>query len=213
MRFKLPILFVLVVYGIRGYAQRISLDTHAGYYQSRIVDHPNYDESLNKATIGLGACYHLNTYLAGVAELNYEQKGGEGTISMDNAYGYEVLSYSQTQQLFYVTLPLMIRGSIGNKKLRCFVNAGGYYGFLAGAWVNPQTQNESHKVVNKFNRNDLGLTGGLGLEYYFSAGWGISLEWRMNRGFVSIAKDENNQYNLSNGLMLGVRYVIEQTED
>lgn len=187
-------------------AQRWSMGLHGGYSAVLLKGHPVYNQSINAWGIGIGANYGISGLLSICAEVNYELKGAEGTVSYYNSNGDKVLDYTKKQELHYITLPVMVRFSAGVKNIKAFLNLGGYYGFLAGAWVNPQDRGVSHDVTPAFNRNDVGFAGGLGVSYQLGTHYTIGLEWRNNAGLTNVSKHMASQYNRSTIFEAGINY-------
>ena len=89
----------------------------------------------------------------------------------------------------YLLVPVLASFRFGGARLKGFANAGVYGGWWLscsqqGTEFNSfsgKTYDFSRKVAfntEKDNRLDLGLTGGLGLEYGFSRHWAVQLEAR-----------------------------------
>jgi opacity protein-like surface antigen len=187
-------------------AQQIGVSIHGGYNQTSISGNSIADKSINAWNAGVGGMYELNKHIGVLAELNYDLKGAQGLISKYNAYGNKILSYNQTLQLHYLTLPVMAQFLVGSDRFNVFVNAGVYNGYLARAWVNPQDKGISHDVTSDFKRNDFGLAGGVGIQFQLNNHYGISLEWRNQYGLTNISSIANNQYNRINSFQFGVNY-------
>ncbi len=189
-------------------AQQVYFGLHGAYTTNTISTQTVYSASHVGINMGAHVQYSFNDYFAAYTELNYEQKGAEGTISFLNSIGETTLSYNQTQYLNYATLPVLFRASMGNNKARVFANAGMYYGFLFNAWVNPQTISVDHDITANFNHNDFGLAYGIGLSYQLNKQYALCGEWRMNNGLVNISKTGNNQLNQSIVFQLGFNYLL-----
>jgi hypothetical protein len=185
-----------------------SVNIHGGYASINMVNHATYTQPDHAYSVGLGGTYTFKHHIAAVAEVNYELKGAQGSINYYNIVGDKVLSYNKQLQLHYVTVPVMARYSIGEKGIQAFVNAGMYYGYLAGAWVNPQTKGISHDVTADFKRIDFGLASGVGMLLHFNNMYSISLEWRNNYGLTNVGAQSTNQYNRTNLFQLAVQYHI-----
>lgn len=186
-----------------------SINMHGGYANTGILNHVTYNQPNSSYIMGLGGVYEFKNNIAVIAELNYEQKAAQGTINYYNLIGDKVLSYNKQLQLHYITVPVMARYSLGSKGIYAFVNAGLYYGLLAGAWVNPQDKGISHDVSADFKSNDMGLAGGLGMHFFMNNTFSISLEWRNHSGLSNISTLANNQYNRSNLFQLSVYYHLQ----
>jgi hypothetical protein len=110
----------------------------------------------------------------------------------------------------YLELPLMTNFSFGGKKLRGFLNTGGYVGFWAdsrrkgtalGASVNPfdlkyiQYEDFDEQVPwdeRRDNRLEAGLLAGIGVQYALSA-CTFYVEGRFNYGLTDMQKEYSLQ--------------------
>ena len=198
-------LSMLFFVGVVIQAQTILVGGNIGYTNSSVSNNAPYDKSNNDFKMGVNFQYELKPYFALVSELNYEEKGSNGNINYNNSNGDITLTYNKTQYLHYATLPVLFRLQYGNK-LKPFIDAGFYYGFLINAWENPQTIGINHTVTNNFSRSDAGICYGAGLIYQLNKQYTLSAEWRMNNGLVDISKTGNNTMNQSNIFQLSIHY-------
>lgn len=188
------------------------INIHGGYANTSVLNHETYNQPNNSYIVGLAGVYQFKNNIAVVAELNYERKAAQGTINYHNIIGDKVLSYNKQLQLHYITVPLMARYSLGSKGIYAFVDAGLYYGWLAGAWVNPQDIGISHDVSKDFKPNDIGFAGAFGMHFFINNTYSISLEWRNHSGLTNISTQANNQYNRSNLFQLSAYYHLQVEE-
>ena len=188
-------------------AQTIAIGGNCAYSNSSVSNNAPYTKSNNGFKMGVNLQYAFDAYFVLVSELNYEQKGSNGDINYTNTNGDITLTYNKTQYLHYATLPVLFRLQYGNK-LKPFIDAGFYYGFLVNAWENPQTVGIDHTVTSNFNRSDAGVCYGAGLTYLLNKQFTLSAEWRMNNGLMDISKNGNNARNQSNIFQLSVIYTL-----
>lgn len=99
----------------------------------------------------------------------------------------------------YLQLPVMARFSFGGKKVRGFLNAGVYGGYwLAGRYkgtvynrISQETEplDVAYEFQNEKDRRwDIGMAGGVGIEYLFHENWAMSLEGRCYYSLISTTK-------------------------
>ena len=145
-------------------------------------------------TLGLSGQYNFNEWLGVRADLNWTQKNHQQyrTGPMANT-NYDTWNG-------YLQLPVMASFSFGGEKVRGFLNLGGYGGYwlssrLKGHFLN-SFSDETSKVdeTAEFNderdqRLDCGLTGGIGVEYYFARHWAAQVETRLYYSTISTQKD------------------------
>jgi len=189
------------------YAQTLTVGGNVGYSNSLGTNNAPFTNSNNNFKMGINFQYAFVPNFVLVSELNYEQKGGNGDINYYNTLGDITLTYNKTQYLHYATLPVLFRLQYGNK-LKPFIDAGFYYGFLINAWENPQIIGINHTVTNNFSRSDAGICYGAGLTFQLNKQYTLSAEWRMNNGLMDISKTGNNSMNQSNIFQLSIHYFI-----
>jgi hypothetical protein len=149
-------------------------------------------------TVGIPVRYQFFDWFALQTAFQYVQKN-HGLDRTKNIHSEWTNSYLE--------LPLLTHFSFGGKKLRGFLNTGGYIGFWAdnhikgssmGLSVNPfndvlQDEYESYdeKVAwnsERDNRFEAGLLAGVGIQYAFST-CTIYAEGRFNYGLTDMQKD------------------------
>lgn len=201
------IAFLLVSWQ-QGYAQVLTMSLHGSISNVKLTNYV-LDQALIGWNAGIGGGYNLNKHFAIVSELNYESKGVKGELEYytENG-GDEIFSTEENLHLAYVTIPAMLRYTIGHKKIHGFANAGGYYGFLLDAWVNASEEAVSFNATSFHKRSDLGLAFGVGVSYDMNTKYSISLEWRNNYGFKDVSNYAGDQFNRSNLTMLAVYYQL-----
>ena len=138
--------------------------------------------------------YLTDHRLQGAAGLNF---GLTGQYDVTDWFGLRMdLTFTQNHyRNDYLLVPVLASFRFGGARLKGFVNAGVYGGWWLscsqqGSELNSfsgKTYEFSRKVdfnAEKDNRLDLGLAGGLGLEYGISRHWAVQLE---ARGYYSLA--------------------------
>jgi len=181
--------------GVEGGGSLISLRGNGFVVDKNVTD-------VGVAT-GFSLLYHLNDHFSLKTNLFYERKGNE------IKYFYHELPFTkndiyikdelETQfKLDYLTLPVLIRYSLGNQK-RFFVNAGGYVGYLLNAkgiskalpkvWSRKETD-----LTEKVSRLDFGFVVGIGGQINLTNTVMLSIELRNSLGLQNIGKEDNENY-------------------
>ncbi|MBC7456801.1 MAG: PorT family protein [Bdellovibrionaceae bacterium] len=133
---------------------------------------------------GLSAQYNWKT-VSLVTNVLLERKGSVIAMPLTDANGNQIGSYNLTNALDYITLPLMIRKSFGNK-IKFFANAGSYVAYLRAAeYRNSLVLIQSNKAF--FKKEDVGLCFGIGLSFPLSNSMGFTAEIRNNLGLINIS--------------------------
>ena len=106
----------------------------------------------------------------------------------------------QTTQNTYLQLPIMLRFSVGKKQFKVFANVGGFGGYLfhcklSGKIMNVFDMENSYSYKEKYEfdkrkdqRFELGLSAGLGLEYFLKKQCRFFIEARYYRGLTDLQK-------------------------
>lgn len=164
---------------------------------------------------GLAFQYNFTDLLSLRTNISFERKGwttkGEATDEMGNPIG-EMTFHTNFD---YLTLPLLVRLTFGNK-IRYFVNAGPYIGYLLKVTDVAETlgdypRSEYDNTAN-FKQHDFGLTTGLGMTYQLAEKLLLSAEIRNNLGLVNISalpvrNDKSIKTNSTN-FLIGIAYGI-----
>jgi hypothetical protein len=193
---------------------------------------------------GLSAAIGLNPRLSLVAELNYTSQGGLRTglqpITMELPPGLPLppgtvlyADFRNETVLDYIELPVMARLAFGDK-VRFFVNAGPYFGYLVRARaltqgtsavymdeagtqpviIPPDTEplfidlGAETDVKDSLKKTNIGLAGGGGLICPFGPG-DILLEARFQLGLTTIQKDvEASGKSQTGAIVISLGYML-----
>jgi hypothetical protein len=115
--------------------------------------------------------------------LSYDRKGmkvsGNGVMP-----GGVVINFSQQLDMQYLTVPLLFGGSIGNKKLKGFINTGPYASYLL------QTSN---LIIfdDQYETRIRAFGGGLNKKFDYGVSGGIGLSLLLNRITLSCELRDN----------------------
>lgn len=109
----------------------------------------------------------------------------------------------------YITLPFLVKASFG-KKVKFFINAGPYLGFLLARtkrFMTDQGTVTSKSDLSSFQRLDFGAAGGIGVAIPIKKVWMVHVEVRNYFGLQNMNESGNtNMYTNTTDLRLGVVY-------
>lgn len=189
------------------------LHTSTGYREN------TFYENGTGFTISVPIRYEFNNWIALQAEPGYIAKN----YSLTHNYMYENSLYNIYNNDWinrYIQLPVMAHFSVGGKKLRAFLNAGGFIGYQAGSKIkgsnylndrlyayNEKFEFDSHRD----NRLECGLLAGLGARYDKKQ-WSAFVEGRFCYGLSDLQKDYmlhkvpryNNTYVIQAGILFNL---------
>lgn len=142
-------------------------------------------------TGGLFAQYNLPKVLSLRTGAYFERKGSSSELQVTDDNGTTIGSVDGWSDFDYLTVPLMLRATFGDK-LRYFVNAGPYVGFL----LKQTTHTDSYGIMPEtnedntdlFEETETGMAFGLGLSYALKSKLTLSFEARNNLGLTDMSK-------------------------
>lgn len=153
---------------------------------------PNSNLSFNSTigfTVGTSIHYNLNKTFCLVSGVYFDRKGSFLRSQSSNASGNANSSPTINKNLDYLTIPMLLRASFGNKA-KFYINAGPYAGFLLSYTIVFRDGNKPSKSSNNLslmNRFDTGLTSGIGVMIPIKTKISFSAEIRNNLGLFNIA--------------------------
>ena len=114
-----------------------------------------------------------------------ERKGSTATMMLTDPYGIPIKELKIKTDLYYVTLPVLLRATFG-KKCSFFLNGGPYIGYLI---KQPTVEALSVTFGNTspFKKFDFGITTGLGFTIPVNPKTALSFEARHNLGLYNVA--------------------------
>ncbi len=135
--------------------------------------------------MGLSAAFSINKYLTVVLSpsyktLNYQYQSQFSWQDEENSLNYLEHTYHHEKVLHYISLPLLFRFSPMGRRLKPYVQFGGYYDRLldaqkhittegidqaSGGQVNFKENPQSTDISHLFIRSHAGLLGGGGASY------------------------------------------------
>lgn len=153
-------------------------------------------------------------------EINYERKGG---AQDDYIWGQNVPSTARTivkEYDDYLTVPVMVKFILSNKKTKFFINTGVYAGYFVNVqWELMESEYNGHLEgrykpnSNYLNLVDVGLITGLGWNFPIKEHFQFSTEIRNNLGLAGSGKGEifsnSNIKHESLALLFGMAYKLK----
>lgn len=177
----------------------------------------DYAENFRSKTglaAGITYQYAFNTTFALHTGLMYESKGVTSRMTLD-PFDIDVRTRSNFS---YLAAPVLFRAHLlPEKKLRPFINAGPYFGFLMRQMNVTRSDNngnidvERENNTDSFNAFDIGLSGGVGLDFLITSNMHLDFEVRNNLGFYNISESDNSDFRLKNNslnFMVGMLFSI-----
>jgi hypothetical protein len=156
---------------------------------------------------GISFQYNFGKRVALRTNIAYERKGGANYGGFTDNYGATIGNSSLNYIFDYLTLPVLVRFSFGNK-VKYFINGGPYLGYLLSQTF--VIKGDNFKTVNidntsNYNSLDAGISLGTGLQYPIHEKLYFSSEIRGNLGLLSTLPRGDIKVNSVN-LLLGIAY-------
>jgi Outer membrane protein beta-barrel domain len=152
-------------------------------------------------SVGLVYQYAINPTFALHTGLLFESKGVSSLTILD-PFDIEVRTRSNFN---YLTLPVLLRAHLmPAKKLRPYINVGPYFGFLVRQTNVVRTENGDNYDVERSNNTDdfrgfdIGISGGVGIDYLITNDIHLDFEIRDNLGLYNINESNNDNFRLNN---------------
>jgi hypothetical protein len=174
-----------------------------------VKNYPYLEDNIKPAIFGsAGFIFQFNTkkILSFKTGFSFQRKGFQTSdfIFTDNSGNY--IGKGKSISTFdYITLPLLVKASFG-KKVKFFVNAGPYGGFLLAQTDHFKLSGHDDYVTkNDFkytNRWDFGFAGGIGVAIPIKEFFQISVEVRNYSGILNINKANVDMQVSGNGSKL-----------
>lgn len=207
--------------GVEGGFNRNYLQTTTGYRAFTRY------EDVNGFSVGIPVQYQVNSWLAVQAAPGLIQKNSR----MERTVFFKGIE--QDQKNSYIQLPLMAQFSFGGKKLRGFLNLGGYAAYWAGSRIKgtvanafsnlpdvPENQqlrsyldlNEPYHYSEKYEfdsrrdrRMEFGLLSGIGVSYLLQNRFNFFVEGRYYRSL----QDQQKNYMINQVPRYNDTYVLQ----
>ena len=123
----------------------------------------------------------------------FEHKGSVAKFEVTDFNAAVIGKASVYNNLDYLTIPVLIRASFGNK-IKYYFNAGCYYG---GLWAANSTTDDPNNLrshtkkednISIIQSSDFGLSIGGGVRVQLTPKWTIPIEIRSNHGVINTSK-------------------------
>ena len=216
---KVTLLIASIIISLSTFAQ-LSVGLKGGLNLSNIAlqnETSTSSESITKAgsATGLLVNYGFNDRFSAQVELLYAQKGANYN------YSFLATTYDRKVKLNYFEIPILIRYSYGDEnKIQLFANAGPYIAFRLKAVSELTTtttilgttsvRNSSIDFTDQVHNTDIGLTGGIGVNYALELGK-LFAEIRYGYGLTNVNKSVTNnvtEHNSNLQFSVGFLYPI-----
>lgn len=160
------------------------------------------NDSINDPTIGFAGGiffqYNLPKVFSIRTNIIFERKGavasGEILVTDDDGNIKGVSKYKVHTNFDYLSTSVLLRATFG-KKVRYFVNAGPYFGYLTKLTFSAKYSDffpDSTIVDSNFTKRfDTGVVAGLGISVPVTKKISISCELRNNLGLFDLSKSSN----------------------
>lgn len=139
---------------------------------------------------GLFFQYNISKLISLRTNISFERKGSKQTIGITDENGNSLGNGVFRTNMDYLTIPLLVRATAG-EKLKYFINAGPYFGYLLEQTVVLKTDNFPKMTLGddmQIIAHDLGLTTGLGVSIPLKTTFSLSFELRNNLGLINLSE-------------------------
>ncbi len=192
MRYLFLINYIII--GCACKAQPISVGLHYAMGASNISSHSTFNQTQTGYTTGLDFLYQIKPNLKIVSGLGYAHLQSKGVVYYYNINGDNILSYNKQLYLHYINIPIGLSiDFLESKRFSPYLLAGISYQYLIHANVNPQNYYLSHNVTPSYNRSNINLFAGAGLNAKINNQYTLRLGINYNQGLLNISKAENNK--------------------
>ena len=229
---KRMFVLALCMIGVMSVKAQLQMGVTAGSSVNTLSTHTHYAYDLNYKkswgwTFGIPVTYSFNEWFALRADAILVQKNygmDRGGFFRGRGIGYDVRSE-------YFSLPVVTQFSFGDKRLRGFINGGGYVGYwlsyhrTEGVLTFMDLLRNAHRKVysdkNDFdsrrdNRFDAGVTAGVGMEFIPTPRIGITIEARQYYGLSNLYKNKivgEPRYNTTWTFQVGCKYYFKENNN
>lgn len=164
---------------------------------------------------GVSFQYNFPKLVSIRTNITFERKGFRSDLSVSNAYNEPLGELKYRSNFDYLIIPVLTRFHFGNK-IKFFANAGPYFAYLIKQTEiidsNNESQNSNIDNIDRFNRYDFGVSGGLGFRLSIQNNIFMTTEVRHNLGLHNISQlpiiNDGKISTNSTNLLLGFAYHI-----
>lgn len=202
-----------IIIGCALHAQPISVGLHYAMGASNISSHHVFNQTQNGHATGLDFLYQIKPNLKIVSGLGYTHLQSKGVVNYYNLNGDNILSYNKQLYLHYLNIPLGLNlDLLKSKRFSPFLLAGISYQYLMHANVNPQNYYLSHNVTSNYNRSNINLFAGAGINAKINNLYTFRLGVNYNQGLLNISKAENNKTTQLISAQIGLLYTLNHQD-
>jgi len=137
---------------------------------------------------GLFVQYNLKKTISFRSGCYYELKGSSLEYQVIDYNGQQIGAIQGKENFDYLTIPLLIRATLG-KKIHYFFNVGPYYSLLQKQTVHTESFQDYLETTinqtNNFKKIEIGISCGFGLSYILINKYAFSFEARNNLGITN----------------------------
>jgi hypothetical protein len=190
-------------------AQSLSFD--GGYIATQYKNMSPFTQSKGGFQFGVAYIKPIKESVLHVKTgLYYQQLDGRGQITYFNQINQAVLSYEKTQELYYLSIPVLLQWDVIRiKKLVIGLQGGLTYNYLLRAWHNPQREGVDHNVTNQFNRSVLGYQAGVYVAAPISEMMSMQLHYVYGGNITEVQKDGSGSGFNTQTIQLGLVYALK----
>lgn len=166
---------------------------------------------------GISGRYNFTKNFSIHTELAFDRKGAVNNTTFTDASGNVLSTSKLATQFNYLTLPLLLRASVGSK-VEYFLQAGPCVSYLLNQTYKYSNTSVDQNAVHKSNGTmfrpdiDFGISAGLGIVVPVKEKITISFELRENYGLIDLTKNNSNSniksYNESLSFLVGIVYKL-----
>lgn len=182
---------------------------------STLIGSSNFNYDINPKIEGSGGFifqFNFKNFLSLKTGFSYQRKGFQlKNDPMLFGFNNPIGIGNKGSSLDYITFPILVKASFG-EKVRFFVNAGPYAGFMIGKTDYTDLAGKSSTIKGRFddvNRWDFGAAVGVGISIPVRTYWEFSLDIRNYIGMFDIAKsNQSKYYTNTTDIRFGVAYKL-----
>ena len=183
-------------------------------YDNKTID--DFYKSRTGYAAGVALQYNFPKIFSLRSGAMFEMKGTSSDITFTDMNGSVIGNGELKYNLGYLTVPLLLRATFGNK-INFFLDGGPYWASLLSAKLAvdpaPQNINPETDVKYQFESSEFGVSGGIGASAIFNEIIVLSVEVRNNSGITDIWKDVYKVRTRSLLFLAGVALTVGSREE
>lgn len=196
--------------------RKVSIGLHGGPAMSTIYGSSSISKisPLIGFVVGFNSEFNIRPRFHLDININYERKGYSYNFLVYDPNFMPIKEITIREKHNYITLPVMAKLVLVNKKIKLYANIGAYAGYFFNLnYASPGTATYLGQTYNgkpngeSYHLIDVGVITGLGFAAPLGNHMQLSFELRNNLGLNTIAKSGKSK-NESLALLLGLAYKI-----